>query len=141
MSTTDPVRGFTKAMSISDVGDIPDVVEKPFGQALVEVARNRGDIVGLTADLAKYTDIDIFASKFPDRFFQIGMAEQNLVGVAAGLARTGYTPFATTYCVFASRRAYDFVAIDAALGRANVKIIAGLPGMTTGYGATHQGID
>jgi len=55
------------------------------------------------------------------------MAEQNLIGVAAGLARTGYTPFATTYCVFASRRAYDFIAIGCALGKANVKIIAGLP--------------
>ena len=69
------------------------------------------------------------------------MAEQNLIGVAAGLARTGFIPFATTYCVFASRRAYDFIAIGAALGRANVKIIAGLPGLTTGYGGTHQGIE
>jgi transketolase len=69
------------------------------------------------------------------------MAEQNLIGIAAGLARTGFVPFATTYCVFATRRAYDFIAIDAAYGRANVKIIAGLPGLTTGYGATHQGID
>ena len=69
------------------------------------------------------------------------MAEQNLVGVAAGLARTGFMPFATTYCVFATRRAYDFIAIDLAYSRANVKIIAGLPGVTTGYGATHQGID
>jgi transketolase len=69
------------------------------------------------------------------------MAEQCLVGVAAGLARTGWVPFATTYGVFATRRAYDFIAIDAALGRANVKIIAGLPGLTTGYGGTHQGIE
>jgi transketolase len=69
------------------------------------------------------------------------MAEQNLIGVAAGLARTGYIPFATTYCVFATRRAYDFIAIGAALGNANVKIIAGLPGLTTGYGGTHQGIE
>jgi transketolase len=141
MSNTGSERGFTKAMSISEVGAESGVVEKPFGQALVEVGRNRPDIVGLTADLAKYTDIDVFAKNFPDRFFQIGMAEQNLVGIAAGLARTGFTPFATTYCVFASRRAYDFIAIDLALGRANVKIIAGLPGLTTGYGATHQGID
>lgn len=69
------------------------------------------------------------------------MAEQNLIGVAAGLARTGFIPFATTYCVFATRRAYDFIAIGAAFGRANVKIIAGLPGLTTGYGGTHQGIE
>jgi transketolase len=69
------------------------------------------------------------------------MAEQNLVGIAAGLARTGYVPFATTYAVFATRRAYDFIAMGAALGRANVKIVAGLPGLTTGYGGTHQGIE
>jgi transketolase len=71
----------------------------------------------------------------------MGMAEQSLVGCACGLARTGFVPFATTYAVFATRRAYDFIAIGAALGRANVKIIAGLPGLTTGYGGTHQGIE
>ena len=97
--------------------------------------------MALTADLGKYTDIDSFAQRFPERFFQMGMAEQNLVGVAAGLARTGFIPFATTYCVFATRRAYDFIAMGAALAKANVKIIAGLPGLTTGYGGTHQGIE
>ena len=73
--------------------------------------RARPDIVGLTADLGKYTDILPFRDAFPDRFFNVGMAEQNLVAVAAGLARTGKVPFATTYGVFATRRAYDFVAI------------------------------
>src|SRR2546427_5648254 len=116
-------------------------VEKPFGNALIELGRQSPDVVGLTADLGKYTDIDIFGREFPDRYFQLGMAEQNVIGVAAGLARSGFTPFVTTYCVFATRRAYDYIAIDLALGRANVKVIAGLPGLTTGYGATHQGID
>jgi transketolase len=134
------VKGQTAAMSASEAGG-PDLAEKPFGHALVRLARQRADIVGLTADLGKYTDIDVFGAAFPERYFQIGMAEQNLVGVAAGLARTGFTPFATTYCVFATRRAYDFIAIDLAYSRANVKVIAGLPGVTTGYGATHQGID
>ena len=69
------------------------------------------------------------------------MAEQNLVAVAAGLARTGKVPFATTYGVFATRRAYDFVAIAVAHSRLNVKIVAGLPGLTTGYGGTHQAIE
>ena len=142
MRNAEPKQGATGAVSVSDAhGQASPIVEKPFGRALAEVARRRADIVGLTADLSKYTDIDIFAQEFPGRFFQLGMAEQNLIGVAAGLARTGFTPFATTYCVFATRRAYDFIAIDVALGRANVKIIAGLPGLTTGYGATHQGID
>lgn len=137
-----PQGGFTSAMSVTEtIGEGVRAVEKPFGKALLEVARKRLDIVGLTADLGKYTDIDVFGREFPDRFFQVGMAEQNLVGIAAGLSRSGYTPFATTYCVFASRRAYEHIALDVALGRANVKIIAGLPGLTTGYGATHQGID
>ena len=104
-------------------------------------ARARPDIVGLTADLGKYTDILPFRDAFPDRFFNVGMAEQNLVAVAAGLARTGMVPFATTYGVFASRRAYDFVAIALAHSNLNVKIVAGLPGLTTGYGGTHQAIE
>jgi transketolase len=125
----------------SDTDGAEQTTNAPFGRALIEAAQANPRIVGLTADLGKYTDIHLFAERFPERFFQIGMAEQNLVGVAAGLARTGFIPFATTYCVFATRRAYDFIAIGAALGNANVKIIAGLPGLTTGYGGTHQGIE
>src|SRR4051795_13048622 len=113
-------------------------VDAPFGQALVDVARSRPEIVGLTADLGKYTDIYPFRDAFPDRFFNVGMAEQNLIAISAGLARTGRIPFCTTYGVFATRRAYDFVAIACAHSRLNVKIVAGLPGLTTGYGGTHQ---
>jgi transketolase len=69
------------------------------------------------------------------------MAEQNLIAIAAGLARTGKTPFATTYGVFASRRAFDFIAIALAHSQLNVKVVAGLPGLTTGYGGTHQAIE
>ena len=104
-------------------------------------AATRPEIVGLTADLGKYTDILPFRDAFPDRFFNVGMAEQNLVAVAAGLARTGKMPFATTYGVFATRRAYDFIAIALAHSNLNVKIVAGLPGLTTGYGGTHQAIE
>jgi transketolase len=116
-------------------------IEAPFGHALAEAGRRRGDIVGLTADLGKYTDIHPFRDAFPDRFFNVGMAEQNLLAVAAGLARTGNIAFATTYGVFASRRALDFVAIACAHSNMNVKIVAGLPGLTTGYGGTHQAIE
>src|SRR5689334_7006773 len=116
-------------------------VDAPFGQALAALGRERREIVGVTADLGKYTDILPFSDAFPDRFFNVGMAEQNLVAVAAGLARTGKVPFATTYGVFATRRAYDFVAIALAHSQLNVKIIAGLPGLTTGYGGTHQAIE
>lgn len=116
-------------------------VDAPFGKALTAAAQTRPEIVGLTADLGKYTDILPFRDAFPDRFFNVGMAEQNLVAVAAGLARTGKVPFATTYGVFATRRAYDFIAIAVAHSRVNVKIVAGLPGLTTGYGGTHQAIE
>ncbi len=134
-------RGQTSAMGVSEVIEgCPEAVA-PFGRALVEVGRRNERVLGLTADLGKYTDILPFAEAFPERFFNVGMAEQNLIGIAAGLARTGFVPFCTTYCVFATRRAYDFIAIGCALSRTNVKIIAGLPGLTTGYGGTHQGIE
>ncbi len=116
-------------------------VEAPFGHALAALGRDDPRIVGLTADLGRYTDIHPFRDAFPGRFFNVGMAEQNLVAVAAGMARTGLVPFATTYGVFATRRAYDFIAVACAHSRLNVKIVAGLPGLTTGYGATHQAIE
>lgn len=116
-------------------------VDAPFGKALARLGGQRHEIVGLTADLGKYTDIHPFRDAYPDRFFNVGMAEQNLVAVAAGLARTGKQPFATTYGVFASRRAFDFVAIALAHSNLDVKIVAGLPGLTTGYGGTHQAIE
>jgi transketolase len=133
--------GRTVAMSVTE--DVPGAatVEAPFGRALANMASQRPEIVGLSADLARYTDMLPFAERFPDRFINVGMAEQNLICVAAGLARTGFVPVATTYAVFATRRAFDFIAIQCALSRLNVKIVAGLPGLTTGYGATHQGID
>src|SRR5580698_5760052 len=141
MSVSAPKTGVTGNILSSDIYGAERTAAAPFVEALIREAETNPRIVGLTADLGKYTDIHLFANRFPERFFQIGMAEQNLIGVAAGLARTGFVPFATTYCVFATRRAYDFIAIGAALGCANVKIIAGLPGLTTGYGGTHQGIE
>jgi transketolase len=116
-------------------------VDAPFGKALARLGQQRPNIVGLTADLGKYTDIHPFRDAHPERFFNVGMAEQNLVAVAAGLARTGKQAFATTYGVFASRRAFDFVAIALAHSNLDVKLIAGLPGLTTGYGGTHQAIE
>lgn len=133
--------GQTVAMGVSEPVEEGPTVMAPFGNALVQIAAENPRVVGLSADLAKYTDILPFARAYPERFFNVGMAEQNLLGMAAGMARTGLIPFCTTYCVFATRRAYDFIAIGCALNRANVKIVAGLPGLTTGYGSTHQGIE
>ena len=113
----------------------------PFGHALNALAREKPQVVGLTADLGKYTDMHVFAAANPDRFYQMGMAEQLLMGAAAGLAREGFQPFATTYAVFAARRAYDFICLAIAEERLDVKIVCALPGLTTGYGPSHQATD
>jgi len=128
----------TSAMIASIAADGQKTKLAPFGHALVELARNRSDVIGMTADLGKYTDLHIFAKEFPDRFYQMGMAEQLLFGAASGLAAEGFTPFATTYAVFASRRAYDFIHQTIAEEDRNVKIVCALPGLTSGYGPSHQ---
>ncbi|MGV3491373.1 MAG: transketolase family protein [Devosia sp.] len=128
----------TSAMIASIAAEGQRTKPAPFGHALVEIARERPDIVGLSADLAKYTDLHIFAQAYPDRFYQMGMAEQLLLASAAGMAREGLTPFATTYAVFASRRAYDFLYMAIAEDKLNVKVVCALPGLTTGYGPSHQ---
>lgn len=130
--------GKTSAMIASLAAEGYDAVPAPFGHALVEEAKKNDRIVGLTADLAKYTDLHVFAKAFPERFYQMGMAEQVMVSAAAGMAREGFIPFATTYAVFASRRAYDFIAMAIAEEYLPVKIVCALPGLTTGYGPSHQ---
>jgi transketolase len=128
----------TSAMIASIASEGQRTQAAPFGKALVELARQRADIVGMTADLSKYTDLHLFAKAYPERFFQMGMAEQLLMGAAGGMAKTGLTPFATTYAVFATRRAYDFIHQVIAEENLNVKIVCALPGLTTGYGPSHQ---
>lgn len=128
----------TSAMIASIAAEGQRTRAAPFGHALVEAARSRPEIVGMTADLGKYTDLHIFGAAFPDRYFQMGMAEQLLFGAASGLAAEGFTPFATTYAVFASRRAYDFIHQTIAEEDRNVKIACALPGLTSGYGPSHQ---
>jgi transketolase len=132
------VKVATTAMIASLAAEGYDTVAAPFGRALVDLAKSDERIVGLSADLAKYTDLHIFANAMPDRFYQMGMAEQVLMSAAAGLAREGFIPFATTYAVFASRRAYDFIAMAIAEENLPVKIVCALPGLTTGYGPSHQ---
>jgi transketolase len=82
-----------------------------------------------------------FAEEFPDRFFQVGMAEQNMIGIAGGMAKSGLLPIAVTYGVFATRRAYDQVAMALATGPSRGVVVAFLPGITTPFRATHQAID
>jgi len=128
----------TSAMIASIAAEGQATRSAPFGEALVKLAAERPEIVGLTADLGKYTDLHVFAKAYPDRYYQMGMAEQLLMGASAGLAREGFIPFATTYAVFASRRAYDFICMAIAEENLPVKIICALPGLTTGYGPSHQ---
>ncbi|MEJ8834888.1 transketolase family protein [Ramlibacter sp. AN1133] len=128
----------TSAMIASIAAEGQRVKAAPFGKALVELAATRPEIVGLTADLAKYTDLHLFAQAYPGRFFQMGMAEQLLMAAAGGLAKEGLVPFATTYAVFGTRRAYDFIHQVIAEENLDVKICCALPGLTTGYGPSHQ---
>jgi transketolase len=128
----------TSAMIASIAAEGQKTKPAPFGHALVELARTRPEVIGMTADLGKYTDLHIFGKEFPDRYYQMGMAEQLLFGAASGLAAEGFMPFATTYAVFASRRAYDFIHQTIAEEERNVKIVCALPGLTSGYGPSHQ---
>jgi transketolase len=128
----------TSAMIASIASEGQRTKPAPFGHALVELAKARPDVLGMTADLGKYTDLHIFGKAFPERYYQMGMAEQLLFGAASGLAAEGFMPFATTYAVFASRRAYDFIHQTIAEENRNVKIICALPGLTSGYGPSHQ---
>lgn len=128
----------TSAMIASIAGEGQVTRSAPFGHALVELARAKTNVIGMTADLGKYTDLHIFAKEFPERYYQMGMAEQLLMGAAAGFAHEGAQPFVTTYAVFATRRAYDFIHQTIAEDNLDVKIVCALPGLTTGYGPSHQ---
>ena len=128
----------TSSMMASIAAEGQRVKAAPFGKALVELAKSRPGIVGMTADLGKYTDLHLFGQAYPDRYFQMGMAEQLLLASAGGMAKAGLTPFATSYAAFITRRAYDFIHQVIAEENLNVKICAALPGLTTGYGPSHQ---
>ena len=141
MSTATKPRLTTSAMIASIASEGQRTRGAPFGHALVKLAEERPDIVGMTADLAKYTDLHVFAQAYPERFYQMGMAEQLLFGAAAGMAKEGAVPFVTTYAVFASRRAYDFIHQAIAEDDLDVKIACALPGLTSGYGPSHQATD
>ncbi|MBM3702393.1 MAG: transketolase family protein [Actinobacteria bacterium] len=117
-------------------------VRDSFGKALLELGRENKDVVVLDADLASSTRTIYFAKEYPDRFFEMGIAEQNMMGVAAGLASVGKIPFVTTFAVFATKRACDQVTISVAYPSLNVKIIGAYTGLLSGYtGATHQAIE
>ena len=110
-----------------------------FGDGLLEAAKKNSNVVGLCADLTGSLKMNDFQKEFPDRFFQVGIAEANMMGVAAGLAIGGKIPFAGTFANFATGRVYDQVRQSVAYSNKNVKIAASHAGITLGEdGATHQ---
>ena len=112
-----------------------------YGKALVELGEKHPEVVALTADLAKSTKIGEFMKRFPDRFFNVGIAEQNLVGVAAGMAKAGLVPFLSTFSQFASFRAADQLHTDICYQNVNAKVIATHSGTSFGQaGSTHHAI-
>ena len=110
-----------------------------YGEELAKLGEENKDIVVLVADLSTATKTGIFAEKFPDRFINVGIAEQNLMGIAAGLSTFGKIPYASTFAVFAAGRAYEQIRNSIAYPKLNVKICATHAGITVGEdGATHQ---
>lgn len=113
-----------------------------YGQALVELGEKYKNLVVLDADLSKSTKTIMFAKKYPERFFEMGIAEANMISTAAGLASCGKIPFVSTFAVFATGRVYDQIRMDIAYSRANVKIFATHGGISVGEdGASHQMIE
>ena len=113
-----------------------------YGQVLEALGAAREDVVVLDADLSKSTKTNMFQKKFPERFFDMGIAEQNLLGVAAGFAAAGKIPFASTFAVFATGRAYDQIRNSICYPRLNVKIAATHAGITVGEdGGSHQALE
>jgi len=114
-------------------------LREAFGKSLVELGKRNKDVVVLDADLASSTKTTYFAEEFPDRFFQCGIAEQNMMGVAAGLASCGKIPFVTSFAVFVTKRTADQVSVSVAYSGFNVKIVGAYTGLFNGRtGATHM---
>lgn len=117
-------------------------IRQGIGEALVDVGEKYPDIVALAGDLAESTKISIFAKKFPEKFFQVGVAEQNMAGIAAGLALSGKIPFMASFAVFNPGRNWDQIRVSIAYSNANVKIIGSHAGFSNGAdGATHEGLE
>ena len=113
-----------------------------YGEGLVELGKKNPNVVVLGADLTSSTRCNWFKDEFPDRFIQVGIAEQNLIGIAAGLALVGKIPFASTYSVFCPGRNWDQIRISVAYNKANVKLTGAHAGVSVGPdGATHQGLE
>lgn len=122
--------------------DLKKSIRGAFGEELAELGKQNPDIVALDADLSGSTQTSVFAKEFPERFFDVGIAEQNLMTTALGLSLEGKIPFAATFAVFATGRTYDQIRNSICYQKANVKIIGAHGGVTVGEdGASHQALE
>lgn len=113
-----------------------------FGKGLVELGHSNPDVVALTGDLVESTRVQEFSEAYPDRFIEVGVAEQNMAGLAAGLALSGKVPFMTSYAVFSPGRNWDQIRVSICYSEANVKIVGAHAGISVGPdGATHQALE
>ena len=113
-----------------------------YGQGLLELGESNEDVVVLTADLAESTRVEEFGQKFPERFIECGLAEQNMMGIAAGLALSGKIPFVSSYAVFSPGRSWDQLRVSVCYSEANVKVAGAHTGISVGPdGATHQALE
>ncbi|HEX3099989.1 MAG TPA: transketolase C-terminal domain-containing protein [Patescibacteria group bacterium] len=124
----------------------PDIEQVPtrngFGEGLLYLGEHDKNVVALTGDLAESTRVLEFAKKYPERFIECGVAEQNMMGVAAGLALAGKTPFVASYATFSPGRSWDQMRVSVAYSKANVKIAGSHTGLSVGPdGATHQALE
>ncbi len=118
-----------------------ELITRPHRSNLIRWAADRRDVLVLGADLTASCEADGFRDHYPERFFSFGMAEQNMLGFAAGLAREGFFPYIHTFSVFITRRPFDQLAMSIAYPNLPVRLIGFLPGITTPGGVTHQAID
>ena len=127
-------------MNINDIQSTATrATREGFGQGLLELGRSNPKVVGLTADLIESLLMQHFKAEFPERFFEVGIAEANMMGIAAGLATAGKIPFTGTFANFSTGRVYDQIRQSIAYSHKNVKICASHAGLTLGEdGATHQ---
>lgn len=118
-----------------------EIVRRPHARNLVRFAADRPEVLVLSADLTSSCEADDFRAAYPQRFFSVGMAEQNMLSFAGGLAREGFLPHVHTFAVFICRRAFDQVAMSIGYPNLRVRLVGFLPGLTTPGGVTHQAID
>jgi transketolase len=118
-----------------------EMFSKVHERNIVAWAKDKPNVIVLSADLTSSTEINLFKNTYPERFFSMGIAEQNMMSFAGGLSREGFIPLVHTFAVFIYRRAYDQIAMSIAYPNLPVKMFGFLPGITTPGGATHQAIE